>query len=231
MKRLPLKQYPKSGFSLTELLVAIGVIAIIGSLLFPVMKRMKEKSAEVKCVANLRQWGTILQAYIAESGGTYRNWYSGTRNHQDAAQYWTWYMVTPLKYSTAELQKTRCPAGPGKPTDITAYHYGFYAADAYGKKVNNPGGLHYEIQFATHSTPSKAILLADSLDGNGLQAHTIFPDNLITRGGIHARHGNNANIYFLDGHIETAGPQRLSDLGVTKYYDKDGKTKSSPTAN
>lgn len=230
MKTPLLRHHPRAGFSLTELLVAIGVIAVVGSLLIPVVNKVKGRSNDLKCMANLRHWGSVLQGFIAENNGVYRNWYSGTRNHPDPAQYWTWYAVSPLGHTTAQLQNSRCPLGPGKPTDLTAVHYGFYAADPNGRVVNNPGGSHYEIRFGTHPAPSKAIMLADSLTSAGVQVHTIFPANLISRGGIHARHGENANLYFFDGHAESANPERLHELGVTKYFDKDGKEASSPVS-
>jgi prepilin-type processing-associated H-X9-DG protein/prepilin-type N-terminal cleavage/methylation domain-containing protein len=224
------KRQLREGFTMTELMVAIGVIVIIGSLLLPAWDSAKRKAQGVKCVGNLRGWGTALSSYIADMGGVYRNWYSGTRTHPDAAQYWTWYMITPMGYTAAELQRTRCPLGPGKISDLSSIHYGFYAADEHGKVVNNPGGQHYEIRMGTHPKPASGILLADSLTSAGVQVHTIFPDRLLARGGIHARHDGKANLYFLDGHVESASPQRLNELGVPKYYDGEGAEKSTPVA-
>lgn len=212
------------------MMVAIGIITVLGSLLLPVWGKVQKKSQDVTCLANLRSWGGVLQSFISDNDGRYRNWYSGTRTHPDPAQYWTWYAVSPLGHTAAELQRSRCPLGPGKPTDLTAVHYGFYAADSHGSVVTNPGGSHYEIRFNTHPSPSKAILLADSLTSAGVPVHTIFPPNLISRGGIHAPHGNNANLYFADGHVESASPERLNELGVTKYYNKEGEAKDTPKA-
>lgn len=218
----------RAGFSLTELIVTIGIMVIIGSLLLPAWDKAKRSAQDAKCTGHLRGWGTALNAFIADNGGVYRNWYSGTRNHPDPAQYWTWYMVSPMGYSSSELQRTRCPLAPGKITDNTSIHYGFYAADKNGRIMDNPGGKHYEIRMGTHPSPSKGILLADSLTSAGVQVHTIFPANLLSRGGIHTRHDGRANLFFLDGHVESATPERLGELEVTKYFDKDGQEQSSP---
>src|SRR6185436_10891921 len=45
-----------AGFSLTELLVVIAVIAILAALLFPTLSKLKEKARAVKCLSNAKQW-------------------------------------------------------------------------------------------------------------------------------------------------------------------------------
>ena len=74
-------------FTLIELLVVIAIIALLMSILMPVVQKARKQAKSVICQSNLRQWGFVLNFYaddnnaffMSGSGGSHFEWMEPAR--------------------------------------------------------------------------------------------------------------------------------------------------------
>jgi prepilin-type N-terminal cleavage/methylation domain-containing protein len=59
----------RQGYTLVEILVVIGIVALLAALVFGAFGPVRAKSRDSVCVSNLHQWGKAFSMYISDYDG------------------------------------------------------------------------------------------------------------------------------------------------------------------
>ncbi len=215
----------RRGFTLVELLVVIGIIALLVSILLPSLNRAREQAKRTVCLSNLRGAGQSITMYAGQN----RGWVPvqpGTSN-------WLWDLPVETRDVMVQYGMARntfyCASGDHQNEDglwdfsptmsVSGYFWLMYRINtatppaATGPTLINyttPPGAH-QVAYRKRSTDvkdaSNAELAADAtLSTNGNFSNVIGgwvgvhrSNHLMSRDPTKADGGN---ILFLDGHAE-----------------------------
>ncbi|MGD0743543.1 MAG: prepilin-type N-terminal cleavage/methylation domain-containing protein [Verrucomicrobiota bacterium] len=183
-------------FTLTELLVAMAVIAILAALLLPALNHAKCSAQAAECRNNLRQWGVATALFAGENNDYLPQDGSFSGSSTEAG----WYIDLPrvLNLPTYHEMPWRtnadidpgyciwiCPSNPRRSNGTELFHY------CLNKNVNG-NGTDNQILLSNVRRPAVTVWLFD----NGQVAAVAQQNNVHTN-----LHNQGAQFVFLDGHV------------------------------
>ena len=200
-----------SGFTLIEILIVVAIIGLLAALLFPAFKSARGAAHRASCASNLQQIGLAFQMYAQDA----RNKLPPLLLPSDTNCSWP---IQILPY-TRSVEVFKCPSSPhgdfrpdcpvtepGAPFQIGrgSYDVNFFEAVNRGRSllsIRNPGDT---------------ILLCDGAGGQATFGMTDESINSLVSvrdlSVLGDRHGNGANVGYVDGHVKWVKYDDLLDV-------------------
>ena len=182
----------KKGFTLIELLVVIAIIAILASMLLPVLARAREEGRRTSCKNNLRQIGMALSMYASSWDELYPYHGNYTGGDNDGRALGLLYpdhvadeMIFHCKSDSGPNRKPRidATAGPMEGTVINSSYcfalWGANASCASNLEIAADRDCQDDATMANHGNKGANILYVDAHvkwqeDKEGTEKNSVF---------------------------------------------------------
>ena len=229
----PSRTQPKRGFTLVELLVVIGIIAVLISILLPTLNKARLSAQNVKCLSNLRQLGQAFHMY-ASANKQFLPYPTTLMIPNDNTQGFLWFnALDPYLGSNKKGQENRSGVAADrtyKPYKQCPIYETFEGEKDSGNQSNTKEWARtYKMNtHLRHNNPfwyakitevrrsAEWVLIGDgvALDmnpfpGNFEAGQFTMEVNDVAQANPAMRHTGKANICFVDGHAATMDLKKI----------------------
>lgn len=232
-------RYRAWGYTLTELLIVLAVIAILSAIILPVFLRGRASARRSTCASNLRQIGAALQLYSADANGFFPpkvagNFVDGRVNTKENRT-WRGLLLPYLRDYALKCPEAHVPHGWKiniAQSEMNGYAYNSrLGQDVVQANIRVPlGRFENQVRY-----PQLTVTVCDArLFVTAMPEPDLFATSkdlkipMKSAGAERAilaqpfgatRHGGGANYLFADGHVKWYQPEQLS-----KTRQSDGVT-------
>ena len=225
-----------NGLSLIELLIVLGVVILLGALLFPAINSTRTKTQQTNCIIGLQQISHAISLYTADFDGMYPQSVVGNVDNNQTLRSAPVWADTLAGYLHKDLPS--CPARQSVhvagPTELRGDVIGYAINSLLNSQQNSPSSnrRRYIMNGRSENVlryPNSTISVFDArcgiyealrpdmaqsqediahCCGHIVDANNQYPFLQQTPGAL--RHQGGANYAFVDGHVNWLKPTQIA---------------------
>lgn len=196
----------RTGFTLTELLIVLSILALLAAILLPVFALVRRKGQRTNCISNLHQLHIACALYAQDADGFLPPYLSEPNDSPSTRGGCLGersdLLLAALNPYLHSKDVWHCPSDFSKPPsgetmcglpllNLTSYYYGGFRVTSHGTalmRIDGTSNLRHNI-----GEPAVWRLLSDNFSCPGDGRYSLY------------NHGGRWNTVFLDGHAGSFG--------------------------